>query len=321
MKRCYNKCKFFRELEDNRMNGIVALWKEKGMTSHDCVMKLRRLFKTKKVGHTGTLDPNVEGVLPICIGSATKMVEFMLNSGKEYVGEITLGYTTTTEDSDGEKVEEMSIDVIPTPEQVDAAMARMTGALKQIPPMYSAVKVNGKKLYEYARANIPVERPVRDVVIDQFERTSDIVRHADGTVSWSFSVKCSKGTYVRTLAVDLGKSLGFPAHMSRLLRTKSAGFVTEQCVRLSDLEAMLEDKRQDVLIPIEQAFLDYDKYVIDEALFAQVKNGAVLTEIEGVQYPVFFEFNKKLVALYMQHPTKKGYIKPQKMLKNTEEIV
>lgn len=303
------------------MNGIVALWKEKGMTSHDCVIKLRRLFKTKKIGHTGTLDPGVEGVLPICVGSATKMVEFMLNSGKEYAGEITLGYTTTTEDSEGEKVEEVVIESIPTVTQVDNAMAQMTGSIKQVPPMYSAVKVNGKKLYEYARANIPVERPVREVVIEKFERTSDIVRNADGTVSWSFVVKCSKGTYIRTLAVDLGRSLGFPAHMSQLVRTKSAGFIEEQCVRLADLEAMAEDKRGDVLIPIEQAFLDYETYAIDEALFAQVKNGAVLTEIEGLTYPVFFEFDKKLVALYMQHPTKKGYIKPQKMLRNNEGIV
>lgn len=300
------------------MNGIVALWKEKGMTSHDCVIKLRRLFKTKKVGHTGTLDPSVEGVLPICIGSATKMVEFMLNSGKAYAGEITLGYTTTTEDADGEKVEEMVIDHVPTLEQVDQAMAAMTGVLKQVPPMYSAVKVNGKKLYEYARANIPVERPVREVTIEEFKRTSDIIKHPDGTVSWSFSVKCSKGTYVRTLAVDLGKSLGFPAHMSRLVRSKSAGFLPEQCVRLSELEAMTEEQRSGVLIPIEQAFLDYDTYKIDDNLFAQVKNGAVLNEIPDLTYPVFFEFKEKLVALYMQHPTKKGYIKPQKMLKNNE---
>ena len=184
------------------MNGIINLKKEAGMTSHDAVFKLRKILGTKKIGHGGTLDPDVVGVLPIAVGKATRMVEFMQDEGKVYEGEITLGYSTTTEDASGEVVAETPV-LSPLDEKlVDEAIASLTGPITQIPPMYSAVKVNGRKLYEYARAGQEVERPERQVTIYQFERTSPI-SYEDELARFTFRVKCSKGTYIRTLSVDL----------------------------------------------------------------------------------------------------------------------
>lgn len=140
------------------MGGILPLWKPKGMTSHDCVMKIRKLYKTKKVGHTGTLDPEVEGVLPICIGQATKIVQFLTDTKKTYVAELKLGSATETEDSYGEIIEEVEVDEIPSQQVIENVLQSFKGEIIQVPPMYSAVKVAGKKLYEYARLNQTVER-------------------------------------------------------------------------------------------------------------------------------------------------------------------
>src|SRR5690625_2522556 len=145
--------------ESDWMNGILPLWKPKGLTSHDCVIQVRKLFKTKKVGHTGTLDPEVEGVLPICIGQATKVVPFLTDTKKTYIAELKLGSTTETEDSYGETIKETEVDYFPSDEEINLALQSFHGEVTQIPPMYSAVKVKGKKLYEYARANEKVERP------------------------------------------------------------------------------------------------------------------------------------------------------------------
>lgn len=207
------------------MDGILPLWKEKGMTSFDCVFKVRRLLQTKKVGHSGTLDPEVDGVLPICVGKATKVVEYLLESNKVYQGEICLGIATETEDAHGEIVNQEEIITPFTIEEIDAMMETFKGEIIQIPPMYSAVKVNGKRLYEYARKGETVERPERRVKIYEFKRTSTpVYDEASKTQKWQFEVSCSKGTYVRTLAVDLGEKLGVPAHMSQLTRIKSGPF-------------------------------------------------------------------------------------------------
>lgn len=300
------------------MNGILPLWKEKGMTSHDCVFKLRRLFQTKKVGHTGTLDPNVTGVLPICIGSATKMVEFLLDSNKAYRGQVCFGYSTTTEDRDGEVVEKSALtptDYERIQEKIDALLQTMVGELKQVPPMYSAVKVNGKKLYEYARNNETVERPIRQVTIFDLHRIGEVAYHSDTeTVTVDFEVTCSKGTYIRTLAVDMGVTLGYPAHMSHLERIKSAKFTPEDCVSLSQLEALTLDERVALLKPIEEALEAVDVFEITPALFDRVKNGAVLPKIDGLSYPIFFSYQQKIVALYDVHEKDNQLMKPKKML-------
>lgn len=191
------------------VNGVLLLHKPVGMTSHDCVMKIRKLLKTKKVGHTGTLDPEVSGVLPICVGRATKIVEYLTEKSKTYDAEITLGFSTTTEDQTGETVETKPVNHDIDKADVEKVLNSLKGKQEQIPPMYSAVKVNGKKLYEYARAGIEVERPKRMITIEDIALTTEIKHHGE-TASFRFTVTCSKGTYVRTLAVMIGEKLGYP---------------------------------------------------------------------------------------------------------------
>lgn len=299
------------------MDGILPLWKEKGMTSFDCVFKVRRLLKTKKVGHSGTLDPEVDGVLPICVGKATKVVEYLLESNKVYQGEICLGIATETEDAHGKIVKQEAIMTPFTTEEIDAMMETFKGEIIQIPPMYSAVKVNGKRLYEYARKGETVERPERKVKIYEFKRTSTPIYDEDSkTQKWTFEVSCSKGTYVRTLAVDLGEKLGVPAHMSQLTRIKSGSFVSEQCVTLSQLEAFVEQNQaQSVLRPLEEVFETYPRVDVPEEFITKVKNGAILTtaELPQVIEPSTFYIEDELIALYGPHPEKKGLLKPIKM--------
>ncbi len=223
-------------------NGILILHKPRGMTSHDCVMKIRRLFQTKKVGHTGTLDPDVNGVLPICIGKATKVVEYMSGYSKEYSGEVTIGYSTTTEDKSGEQVEVKKVTDRWSKDELLQVLDSFKGTITQIPPMYSAVKINGKKLYEYARAGQTVERPERRVTIHSLQLLSDI-SYKEDTASFAFNVHCSKGTYVRTLAVDIGQKLGYPAHMSDLVRTASGPYSLQDSITFEELEANERKRR------------------------------------------------------------------------------
>ena len=303
------------------MDGILPLWKERGMTSHDCVFKLRKILKTKKIGHTGTLDPDVDGVLPICIGNATKVVEYMMETGKSYVGEITLGFSTTTEDVSGDIVERRAVEKIPSIEEIDQAMAKMEGIITQIPPMFSAVKVNGKRLYEYARAGETVERPSRKATIKKFIRTSiPVFDENEKTVSWRFEVDCGKGTYVRTLSVDLGESLGYPAHMSDLTRTSSGTFQSKDCLTLAQVaEKMLDEKIQESLFPLEYGIKELDSVEIDESLWNKVKNGAVLPlNIFGDQatFPLVIMYEGLAWSIYGKHPIKENCVKPIKGLRS-----
>ncbi|WP_208559662.1 tRNA pseudouridine(55) synthase TruB [Marinilactibacillus kalidii] len=302
------------------MEGIIPLWKEKGMTSHDCVFKLRKILKTKKVGHSGTLDPDVEGVLPIAIGKATKVLEYMVNTGKTYEGEVTIGYSTTTEDRSGELVEKKSVGSELTVEAVDKAIQSLTGEITQIPPMYSAVKVNGKRLYEYARAGEVIERPSRQVMIHGYERTSDLVFNDENqTCSFTFKVSCSKGTYIRTLAVNTGELLGYPAHMSDLVRTQSGGYESAQAVTLSEVQTAVDhDQIGELLRPLETALTSFTSYQLTEEEWLKVKNGSVFEQERlpaFAEYPVVFLYDHKAVAIYDLHPIKTGLLKPVKVLR------
>ena len=261
-----------REIRKQHMNGIINLKKEAGMTSHDAVFKLRKILGTKKIGHGGTLDPDVVGVLPIAVGKATRMVEFMQDEGKIYEGEITLGYSTTTEDASGEVVSETPV-LSPLDEKlVDEAIASLTGPITQIPPMYSAVKVNGRKLYEYARAGQEVERPERQVTIYQFERTSPISYEGE-LARFTFRVKCSKGAYIRTLSVDLGEKLGYAAHMSHLTRTSAAGLQLEDALTLNEIAAKVEAGQLDFLHPLEIGTGDLVKVFLTPEEATEVRFG------------------------------------------------
>ncbi|WP_243289834.1 tRNA pseudouridine(55) synthase TruB [Bacillus sp. FJAT-47783] len=300
------------------MNGVLLLHKPSGMTSHDCVNKVRKLFHTKKVGHTGTLDPDVSGVLPICIGKATKIAQYLTASKKTYVAEVTLGIATTTEDASGEIIQEKKVNPSLSTDDVLSVLHDLTGNIKQTPPMYSAVKVNGKKLYEYARECIDVERPTRTVTIYEMNLLSDVC-HQEGKVSFKIDVSCSKGTYIRTLAVMIGEKLGYPAHMSHLVRTQSGVFSLQDCLHFSEIEQFLEKGRfENGFLSICQALNDLPKWTINDTLAEKVKNGAVLPmpdemkDLHEERFVVIYQ--DECIALYKKHPTKAGFIKPEKVL-------
>ena len=277
------------------MNGIINLKKEAGMTSHDAVFKLRKILGTKKIGHGGTLDPDVVGVLPIAVGKATRMVEFMQDEGKVYEGEITLGYSTTTEDASGEVVAETPI-LSPLDEKiVDQAIASLTGPINQIPPMYSAVKVDGRKLYEDARAGQEVERPERQVIIYSFERTSPI--SYDGHLArFTFRVKCSKGTYIRSLSVDLGEKLGYAAHMSHLTRTSAAGLRLDDALTLNEIEEKVQAGELDFLHPLEIGTGDLVKVFLTPEQAEKVRFGRFI-ELEQMENQLAAFEGEKLLAI------------------------
>ena len=297
-----------REIRKQQMNGIINLKKEAGMTSHDAVFKLRKILGTKKIGHGGTLDPDVVGVLPIAVGKATRMVEFMQDEGKVYEGEITLGYSTTTEDASGEVVAETPV-LSPLDETtVDEAIASLTGPITQIPPMYSAVKVNGRKLYEYARAGQEVERPERQVTIYQFERTSPISYEGE-LARFTFRVKCSKGTYIRILSVDLGEKLGYAAHMSHLTRTSAAGLQLDEALTLEEIAERVEAGQLDFLHPLEIGTGDLVKVFLSPEEATEVRFGRFIELDQTDKELAAFEGDKLLAILEKRD----NFYKPRKV--------
>ncbi|MRG85354.1 tRNA pseudouridine(55) synthase TruB [Salinibacillus xinjiangensis] len=301
------------------MDGILPLWKPAGMTSHDSVFKIRKILRTKKVGHTGTLDPQVEGVLPICIGQATKISSLVMDSNKVYEAEVCLGISTETEDQDGQIVESRVVEGNLSIEQIETALKSYTGEIEQMPPMYSAVKVNGKKLYEYAREGISVERPKRLVMIHSTQLLSDKIEWSkdQDTASFRIRINCSKGTYIRTLCVDIGKALGYPAHMAHLVRTESGSFTREQTMTLDEVkEAQEQNKIQENLIPIDFALQKFDTLYINEKDSFRYQNGQVLPLPNPLPSTNPFRVktkNDQLLALYQIHPTKGTLMKPFKM--------
>lgn len=302
------------------IEGILPLWKEKGMTSFGCVSRVRRIVGMKKVGHAGTLDPEVEGVLPIALGSATKVLEFMLEGDKTYAGEVTLGYTTSTEDATGEIIVREEVADELTDDAVDTVLESFVGKIQQTPPMFSAVKINGKRLYEYAFEGKEIDRPSREVTIHALERTSELYYdEIEKTVRFSFDVTCSKGTYIRTLAVDMGEKLGYPAHMSELTRVNSGGIKKDQTITLAQLESVMEEGTiNEYLLPIDYGLEAFPQRAIDDELWSRVKNGVVLEQEELAEdsYPLILTYQDHIVALYDKHPTKEGKVKPKKMFKN-----
>lgn len=293
------------------MDGILPLNKDRGMTSHDAVVKCRKLFRTRKIGHSGTLDPNVDGVLPICIGKGTKVVNYLMESGKVYTGQIILGFATETEDLDGKVVTTKEIEKPFSDEEIKQAMERLTGEIIQVPPMYSAVKVNGKRLYEYARNNEAVKRPERKIRVDYFKQVkASIYDPLKKQQTLFFEVGCGKGTYVRTLAFDLGKILGVPAVMSDLTRLKSGGFTLAESVTLSELEvAVKSDGLEKYVAPIQTALASYPQYELSDKQWQLVKNGGFLAPkyLKNINTAnkVVLNYAGKVRALYYYDETKK----------------
>lgn len=303
------------------INGILPLWKERGMTSHDCVFKVRKILKMKKVGHTGTLDPGVDGVLPICLGNATRLAEYITDAGKTYEAIISIGRSTTTEDAEGDVVDENLAAKRFTREDLQAVFEKLTGTITQTPPMYSAVKVNGRKLYEYARAGETVERPSRQVNIYGIELLSEEDVFEGEEVTFSVRIHCGKGTYIRTLAVQMGELLGYPAHMAQLTRVMSGSYERAQCVTLAELQVLADEARLDEVIrPLETALVDFPQEEVTAKNMKQIKNGMPLPMHPKLAEhdKIVFTEQQKAVAVYVKHPTKDGVMKPEKMFPNID---
>ncbi len=297
--------------------GVLPLLKPAGMTSHDCVAKLRKILKTKKVGHTGTLDPEVTGVLPVCVGRGTKIAQYMTDYPKAYEAEATIGKATATEDAHGETVETKEVPGEISAEQVETVLQSFKGIIQQIPPMFSAVKVNGKKLYQYAREGIEVERPVREANIYELKLLSHDRQFPGPYPAFSFFVRCSKGTYIRTLAVDMGRKLGYPAHMSKLVRVASGPFQLKDCYTFEEIETAAENGTiAELFLPIEKAIGHFESIVADEEMERRIKHGSVLPMAKEVQNNRFAVYNEKgqCLAIYKQHPDKPHLMKPEKIL-------
>ncbi len=236
-------------------SGIVVLKKEEGITSQGAVNRVKRLFGVSKAGHTGTLDPLATGVLPILIGRAVKASEYMLSSDKYYRARLKLGITTDTEDITGTVLTESR--VVPSEDAVFKAIKSFEGEIMQIPPMYSALKVGGRKLCDIARQGGEIEREARKITVHSIgaSKISDTV--------YSLDVHCSKGTYIRTLCADIGKALGCGGAMEALERTRASVFTLEDAHTLTEIEAMSEGERESLIIPTERVFEEYERITLD----------------------------------------------------------
>ena len=242
------------------VNGIINVYKEKGYTSFDVVAKLRGIFKQKKIGHTGTLDPDAEGVLPVCLGKATKVCDLLTDKSKEYEAVLLLGKVTDTQDITGEVLEEKNVTV--TEEQVREAILSFVGDYMQIPPMYSALKVNGKKLCDLAREGKTVERQARPVKILSIDISDIALPHV------RMRVHCSKGTYIRTLCQDIGEKLGCGGCMEALLRTQVSEFSLQDALKIGENAACFPFVRS-----VDSVFLQYQKTTVAEQFAKVLYNG------------------------------------------------
>ena len=278
------------------MNGVINVYKEAGFTSHDVVAKLRGIVKQKKIGHTGTLDPDAEGVLPVCLGNATKLCGLLTEKEKTYRAVLLLGQTTDTQDTSGRVLTEAPVTA--TGEQVREAIMSFLGDYDQIPPMYSALKVNGKKLYELAREGKEVERQARRV------RILDMEIHEIRLPEVTFTVTCSSGTYIRTLCQDIGEKLGCGGCMKSLLRTKVDRFELADSHKLSELETMMREGRiEEVLLPVDDVFAACPAVRIRQESDRLIQNGNPfgkedIAETTGECPPEGTELERNCVRVY-----------------------
>ncbi len=269
------------------INGVINVYKEKGFTSHDVVAVLRGVFKQKKIGHTGTLDPDAEGVLPVCLGKATKLCDMLTEKDKEYETVMVLGTTTDTQDLSGDIKTKKEIDSKITADTIRDVIYSFVGEYLQTPPMYSAKKVNGKKLYELARQGIEVERKANLVKINKI----DIIDIDLPKIK--LRVNCSKGTYIRTLCHDIGEKLGVGGCMENLIRTKVDIFTIEKSLKIKEIEEKkMEETIMENIIAIEDIFYNYPKCIIRDEFKKLAYNGAFFNEINVKNYDNIFEKTK-----------------------------
>lgn len=292
------------------ISGVLNIYKEKGYTSHDVVAKLRGILGQKKIGHTGTLDPDAVGVLPVCLGKATKLCDMLTDKNKTYETVMLLGKVTDTQDTSGATLSEHDTSTVDET-AVRTAVLSFVGDYMQIPPMYSALKVNGKKLYELAREGIEIERKARPVQILEIQiRDINLPRVR-------MEVTCSKGTYIRTLCHDMGTKLGCGACMEELVRTKVSRFDIKDSLTLEQVAQRMNDNRLDeCLVPIDEMFSDYEAVTLKEEFMSFVYNGNVFfpkhlcNNIELVDEKMVrvYDGNGDFIAIYK-------YIKEKKLFK------
>ncbi len=304
------------------INGILNIYKEKGYTSHDVVARLRGIVGQKKIGHTGTLDPDAEGVLPVCLGRATKVCDLLTDRDKTYETVLLLGKTTDTQDILGTVLEEHHAEHL-TEKEVSECIQSYIGEYDQIPPMYSALKVGGKKLYELAREGKTVERKSRKVMIHNIYIKEILLPRV------KIEVSCSKGTYIRTLCHDIGESLGVGGCMESLLRTRVGRFLLEDSLRLSEVESkMKEGTLSDILIPLDTVFSDLRAAILKEKYVWPVYNGnpfqtkhiaeAGLKPADGEEFRVY-DAQGRFIGVY-SYECGRGQFRIKKMFLNQEEL-
>lgn len=287
-------------------NGILVINKQAGMTSGDVVYHLRRKLQMRRIGHAGTLDPAVEGVLPIALGQATKLIDLMHTRPKTYQGQGRLGIATDSYDLEGKVIARKPVLELIAGSALQAGMDHFVGKIWQKPSIYSAVKVNGKHLYEYARAGEQVEVPSRQVEVASYQLLKEPTWH-DETEDFAFQVRCGKGTYVRSLVNDLGQLLGYPAVMTHLVRTSAGGFNLGQAAALDQINAA---NLATYLHPIDDFFVNYPHHELTAAEWRRVKNGAWL-DLGINAKRVALSYNKKVKAIYQ---LQEGRFRPNMML-------
>ena len=257
------------------INGVINIYKERGFTSHDVVAKLRGILKQKKIGHTGTLDPDAEGVLPVCLGKGTRLCDMLTDHSKVYEEVLLLGRSTDTQDVSGTILQEAPVEV--SEEEVRETIMGFVGTYNQVPPMYSALKVNGQKLCDLARAGKEVERKARPVEIHEIRIEEMELPRVRMTVS------CSKGTYIRTLCHDIGEKLGCHGCMERLLRTRVGQFVIKDSLTLAQVEQYRDEKRiSEIVLPVDQVFSDCPPLKLTEMAAKLGYNGNPFTSTQAL---------------------------------------
>lgn len=287
------------------MDGLLVVYKEKDCTSRDMVNEVGKILGTKKIGHTGTLDPMATGVLVMCIGKCTKLVDVITCDLKEYIAGVSLGVETDTLDTTGNIINRVNVDI--NKEQIVNVLNSMMGNYEQEVPIYSAVKINGKKLYEYARSGVDVKLPKREVFIKNIELISD-VNYIDGTVN--FKIKClvSKGTYIRSLIRDIAYKLGTIGVMSSLERTRQGEFTINDAYSLEDIK-----NNNFKLINLRTYFKDMYTVKVDDDMKEKILNGSLLDNIYDCDRILFVDKNDLVLALYTIYDKDNNKIKPYKM--------
>ncbi len=287
------------------MDKIIVVNKSIGMTSHDVVNKIRKIFNTKRVGHTGTLDPDASGVLVVCINEATKLVQFLESDSKEYIAEILVGRSTDTFDKTGNTIKEVCVNSILN-EDVDKVLSSFIGKINQIPPMYSAIKVNGKKLYEYARNNEMIDLKPRNVEIYKLERITNVVKE-NSFYTFKIKTHVSKGTYIRSLCVDVAERLGYPGLMNSLVRTKSGVWTIENSYTLEDIQNG-KFKSFSMLEALQNYPIIDDEECVYKALHGMKISPSKVEELLGEKPArIVLKSSVKLVAIYDFDSTIFGY--------------